>query len=1419
MPLILRSSLFLLLLLAGGSFLGAQNLPAQAFSFRWKAVDGAGGYLAEVKGPSGSLVESQQVGPDENSMTLKLIPGPYSLRLTTLNRFLTAESSTDWVPIHVAAPSAPEVGDFAAQTLRPGQPGTVKVPAKGLAVDATAALQSPTGTVIPLAAADPSDGILTLTLPPLTARGNYTLILTNPPKLTTTVTGKLSVHYAAPVISELTPTGLETKDAGQQVDIKGSGFSPETVVTLKAGPTGSALSLLVANANSSVLTAVIPPGLPPGDYLLSVANARDEEAVPAGTLTLKAPPPPPVVEVLPPPEPEPKGPPGDPKVAVSTFAVSDRGEFSGPLGIAHKNSGSIFVSDTNGNIIRAVYPNGEITKVAGSGQPGASNGKGGDSAQFKRPTGLAVDSHDNVLVADSGNGLLRKITPEGEVSNVVEIPNPSRTFGPQGLAIDAVDNLYIADSANNVILTVTAAGKISVLAGTGKLGAQNGPLNKASFSGPQGIAVNASGIIFVADTGNNLIRRITPDGLVSTLAGSGDEGTNDGKGEAAQFNQPTGIVVAPGNVLYVSEGFGQRVRRVASDGTVTTVAGSGRSGSADGPGDKASFRFPGALTLADDGALLLVDSRNNSVRKVVLPTETAAESQFAVSTWAGNGVATFKNSYGPLAGFNGPNGLALDEAGTLYVADTGNHSIRKVTADGTVTTLSGTGKPGSSNGSIFFWDQPSYNRPTGLAVGPDGSVYVADAGNNLIRKITPKGEASTFAGNGKYWYANGQGDKASFAGPSAMTVDPYGSVYVVEDGGSGRIRKITPEGVVTSVVATWAPETIKLVNPKTDFSPGGLVADGAGNLYVSTKVSPRLLKITPDGQIHILAGSGTPGGQDGKGTQASFQASGALALDHFGNVYVADTLNHAVRRVTLGGTVTTILPPRDDPWRYPNGIAVAADGSLLVADTGNHRISKVDLVAQAPDLGLTLSNVANQGNLTFPGAVTSDPAGNLYLIDGNSIVKMTPSGAVTLVAGSGREGNSDGQGAAASFRRPQALALDDAGNLYVADTGNNALRFVSKDGTVTTLSKALHRPQGLTINKRGRVFVADTDAQTILEFTGNDVIRGIKTKKAFVPVASALVSPRALVADIWGNLLVIDGNRLKRIDTQGKILSLAGSGSTGTLDGWGKNASFSTPTALTVDKEGNAYVVDQGYGHLRRVNPAGVVDTIDTIFDLPVGVTVDPQGRIWVTDGLRQKVQVLVPASAPPLKSLVAVPPAEAGVQAPAGRTINFGAGLAAWAGIKPALQMASPLIVWPAIPGSSPRAIYFAHDDKYFYWLMTLADGRPRGSNSINYALEIFQSPGGSQLTAKIDGWSHYIQPALIFGASGGRQWRDVWRGGDTDRTVGEGYVEARFPLEQMKKYFTSGEDYQILVHVYRAAAEVPFREGPRLGWSSLTF
>ena len=326
--------------------------------------------------------------------------------------------------------------------------------------------------------------------------------------------------------------------------------------------------------------------------------------------------------------------------------------------------------------------------------------------------------------------------------------------------------------------------------GTGTIGKDTSKTDStASFSAPTALALDAAGNIYVADYGNNLIRKISTKGVVSTVAGNGSQGSLNGKGTASSFNGPTGLAVDAAGDIFVADNNNNQIREISAAGLVTTVAGSDSIGAVDGIGTAAYFFGPTGIAIDAAGNLLVTDAGNNLIRKV-----TPAG---AVSTVAGNGAPGATNGALLLASFNNPTGIALDASGNIYIADMLNSTIREINIGSSlVSTLAGgLDTTASINGT---GTAASFYFPNSLAVDASGNVYVSENINNLIRKITPGGVVTTFAGSGAAGQADSTGIKASFNGPSGVAVDAAGNVYVA-DTYNNVIRKITPAGLVSTI--------------------------------------------------------------------------------------------------------------------------------------------------------------------------------------------------------------------------------------------------------------------------------------------------------------------------------------------------------------------------------------------------------------------------------------------------------------------------------------------------------------------------------------------------------------------------------------------------------------------------------------------
>jgi uncharacterized protein YjiK len=712
------------------------------------------------------------------------------------------------------------------------------------------------------------------------------------------------------------------------------------------------------------------------------------------------------------------------------------------------------------------------------------------------PCAVGVDAHRSLLpahrcpirviagprprarLADSTSTVSPTIsTVAGNLSRMVRPPT-ALAIHPQGVASAGARQLLVADPTHRVVwlanlssITATVYGQVipayamAIVAGTGAPGsAGDGRIAaSAQLGSPMGLAVDDHNNLYIADVGNHRVRKVwASSGLITTVAGNGTAGFggDDGPATAAQLNAPYGVALDVGGNLYIADTENHRVRKVwASSGVITTVAGTGASGykGDGGPATAAQLNAPRGIAVDAGGNLYIADTFNHRVRKVWARGGTISTAMLAlggtISTVAGTGSAGYSGDGGSAvaAQLASPNGVALDAIGNLYIADTDNDRVREVRA---------------GSGIIVTAQADPLSSPAGVALDADNTLYIADTYNNRVRALR-SGSLAIVAGNGS----------ASYSG----------------DGGPAT--------------------TAQLYNPR------GVATDAAGNLYVADSDNNRVREVQAgSGIITTVAGTGTRGysGDNGPANAAALNHPLSVALDSLGNLYIVDSFNQRVREVhAADGTITTVAgtgisgfsgdggPANVAQLNYPSGIAVDAGNNVYIADSNNSRVRKVwasnGTITTVAGIG-TYSfggdgGPATSAQLNFPMAVATDDIGNLYIADsGNYRVRkvLAGSGTITTVAGTGTSGYSGDGGPAASaqLNYPMAVATDDIGNLYIADSGNNVVRevqasnaiiaTVAGDGTAgyggnggPATAAQLHTPAGVALDVTGNLYIAD----------------------------------------------------------------------------------------------------------------------------------------------------------------------------------------------------------------------------------------------------------------------------------------------------------------------------------------------------------
>lgn len=613
-------------------------------------------------------------------------------------------------------------------------------------------------------------------------------------------------------------------------------------------------------------------------------------------------------------------------------------------------------------------------------------------------------------------------------------PATGASMQPAGMAIDAAGNVYFADTMSHTVRRIDAAtGIVNSVAGNGNAGdtGDGGLAVNASLRSPSDVAVDASGNLYITDRGNHKIKRVAAaTGVIQTVAGTGAAGYSGdgGQATAAKLNNPTSVAVEANGTFFITDTTNERVRQVLPNGVIRTIAGNGLSGFAGdgGPASSARLARPWGVTLDSAGNIYFAELMNQRIRMVNRAAET-------IHTFAGNGQFTFCDNVAPLSAcFRNPSYVAYEPvADVILVGDSGNQRIRRIPrTGGNVTTVAGDGFLG------FYGDggaaiQARFNGPSGVAAHTNFGIYVADEFNYRIRRLSTAATPiiTTIAGNGNL---------------------PHGG-----DGGPALASKLK--------------------------GPVALAADESGNLYIADGLNQRIRKVDAAGTITTFAGNGNSGfsGDGGQATQATITSPAGVAADRSGNVYISDTPNHRVRRVSPNGIITTIFgtgvatsagdngPAASATVVRPGGLSVYENSTgtqryLYVVEPSSHKIRRVDLntnivirfagtgtMGSAGDGGLAVN-----AQLSIPLDVATDGDGNVYIADAgnNKVRRVSTAGVMTTLAGTGSAGylGDGGEARSARLNVPDGVAADVLGNVFINDSSNLRVRVVTPDGIIRT---------------------------------------------------------------------------------------------------------------------------------------------------------------------------------------------------------------------------------------------------------------------------------------------------------------------------------------------------------------------------------
>ncbi|MCF7732018.1 MAG: hypothetical protein K9N23_10030, partial [Akkermansiaceae bacterium] len=972
--------------------------------------------------------------------------------------------------------------------------------------------------------------------------------------------------------------------------------------------------------------------------------------------------------------------------AVSTFAGSTVGfadgtgaaaKFNAPSGLATDGGGSLYVADEDNHRIRRITALGDVTTLAGMGGAGFVNGSSLESS-FNSPTAVTVALDGNLVVADFANHVLRRTViqplsvPSSLVAGTVDAAgvqvnavldvvalglDPSVTYyfrwkssttgdtqllgqrfflydfpvvvteiasnlNPTSARMNAtVDPKASATAVVFVYSTDPEMGnpyEVTALAGSGEAGFADGTGAAARFSNPSGMVTDAAGDVFVADRLNHRIRKITPAGVVTTFAGSGVAGFANGTRTAARFEKPSGIAIDRHGDFYVADEWNHQIRKITATGEVTTFAGTGVAGFLDGDKAAAQFLYPVGVAVDASNNVYVADTGNHRIRKINAVTGE-------VTTIGGTGVDGFSDGVFSASSFSSPRALAVIAVDKVMVVDSGNQRIR-VIASGSVYTLAGNGDAGFLDG---WGGSARFSSPTGIVRDGAGIAYVTDAGNHRIRRITPDGQVTTLAGSGIAGQENSPAvglypvTVCQFDGPAGIALDPSGGVLVSQE---GLVRKLARSANLPSVTVTpnvtGAGERTVFVDIPQPLLPGGAYYfQASGSNYRGSMTGEILGLVTPQAAISVFAGADTS----------------APAVLH----EQSDPIDYG-HTPTNGPSITksfTIANPGGWPLTV-SSVDVPA-GYRLTGGTGViPALASLTFELILPSLsggvfsgGIVISSDApGQAVFSFPitGAVLAPPK-----VATLSATAVGP-GAATLNA----TVNPMGSSTTVWFEWSQDPEFD---GFMVRTAAGSTHGYAEGPGATAKFNQ----PSGVATDAGGSIYVADTQNHRIRRIASNGTVSTLAGTgvAGFADGAGATAQfdhPVGVVMSASGILFVADSqnHRIRAINPAGEVVTYSGLGTPGFTNGIAGAARFHTPTGLAIDGDGVLYVADSDNHRIRKIAIDGSVSTLAGTgvagsangavavvqFNRPAGIAADSSGFVYVTEATSHAVRKITPS-------------------------------------------------------------------------------------------------------------------------------------------------------------------------------------------------